>query len=216
MFLLRFLVLLQAVTCFAADPSPCQQMTEAVRSWYSLLANGANQPDLSAFGTVGSGTGPLLKGYGALAPSLRARMSESQHMKHFRGVAEVKLLQARPACQPDSPARVFVEEERTVVLEGFSAIAWYSGFLKMENTGRQWRIADLSDIRPEDLISLRLGGHMPWREDPVEVARLALRCDSRCKAEGGLDTVSVEKNGARHLVHLAHLHNAEWTVIAID
>lgn len=113
-----------------------------------------------------------------------------------------------------------VEEERTMALQGIAAVAWYQGFLDVRRAADGWRIASLKDVQPEDIISLRLGGHMPWREDAAEVSRIHLRCAPDCQAtvsktEAGVATVTVQSKTAKQEVELAQLHSGEWVVLDV-
>lgn len=169
--------------CWAAEP--CDEAVAAVVGWYATIGNGSNQRDLLDYGTVGGGPQPLTEAYGQLDDSLRGQMSEAQFLTHFRGLAQLKLLQAHAACQGEvsGAARVFVEEGRTFAIEGIPGIAWYWGFVTLAKTPLGWRISELKGLRPEDIISLALGGHMPYRENPDEVAMVYLQCarQASCK-----------------------------------
>src|SRR5262249_49517597 len=134
------------------------------------------QAHLIDFGAVGSGPAPLEEAYRQLAPSLRQRMTRDQFFAHFQGLAHLKLLQAHAAYVADKPARIFVEEERTMVINGIPAVAWYAGVVAMTLTPDGWKVSSLQDVRPEDIISLELGGHQPWRADPEYVALVQFHC----------------------------------------
>lgn len=169
--------------CWAAEP--CDEAVTAVLAWYNTIGDGSNQAEMSGFGTVGDGPQPLAEAYQQLHPSLRQRMSELGFFVYFRGLARLRLLQVRPSCdgQPPESAKILVEEERTLVIEGIPAVAWYWGFLAVTQTPQGWRISDLDDIHPEDIISLPLGGHMPYRGNPAEVAKAYMQCPRQARCE---------------------------------
>ena len=184
-------VRLIAVFALLASPGyspaaePCEEAVAAVLAWYDTIGDGSNQAEMSGFGTVGDGPQPLAEAYQQLHPSLRQRMSELGFFVYFRGLARLRLLQVRPSCdgQPPESAKILVEEERTLVIEGIPAVAWYWGLLTLTRTPQGWQISDLDDIHPEDIISLPLGGHMPYRRNPAEVARAYLKCADPAKCE---------------------------------
>ena len=218
-----------------AKDDPFEDAVAAVRAWYRTIGDGSNQADLLQFGTVGSGPQPLREAYQQLAPSLRQQISETQFLTYFQGLAHLKLLQAHPMCEAATveTVRVFVEEERVMAIQGIAAVAWYAGFIAVAHTPAGWKISSLKDVQPEDIISLPLGGHMPWRDDPEAVALVRLDCYSghaKCKviskhlspAPGASEqadinaesaTVTVQADSAVYQVDLAKLHSGEWVFL---
>jgi hypothetical protein len=223
-----------ANSSFAQSPGGAdEQATEAVRAWYRVVDDGSDQAHLLAFGTVGSASEPLHEAYLQLSRRLRIQMSEAQFFAHYRGLANLKLLQAHAANVGDGPLRVFVEEERIAVLAGVPAMAWFAGFVEMTQTSEGWKISSFKDVKPEDIISMPLGGHQPWRANPEDVARVGLKCFSNepdCTVVSNslssnghsLDQASTSERpvivmirtaaGLRR-VELARLHSGEWVVV---
>jgi hypothetical protein len=154
-------------------------------AWYGTIGDGSNQRDLLDYGTVGGSSYPLTEAYRQLDDSLRLEMTEAQFFAHFRGLAQLKLLQTHAACEGEvsGSARVLVEEERTFAIEGIPGIAWYWGFVTLTKTPLGWRISELKGVHPEDIITLALGGHMPYRENPDEMAMVYFQCarQASCK-----------------------------------
>ncbi len=160
-------------------------------------------------------------------------MSEAEFFARYRGLAHLKLLQAHPANGGHGVLRVFVEEERIAVLGGVPAMAWFAGFVEVTRTSEGWKISSFKDVKPEDIISMPLGGHQPWRADPEEVALVELKCS---RPEAGCKTVSnslslgsgrlehasttdrpaiitIQTTGGLRRVELARLHSGEWIVL---
>jgi hypothetical protein len=216
-------------TVARAQDSRFEDAIKAVRAWYQVIDDGSNQADMLQFGTVGSGPAPLQEAYQQLAPQLREQMSEAQFFAYFQGLANVKLLQAhasRDTATVDA-VRVFVEEERVIVIQRIPAIAWYKGFIDVAHTSGGWKISNLKDVSPEDIITLPLGGHMPWKADPEEVARVSLDCSRlNCKISGNNASApdqrdlgseatreTVQTDRASYEIDLAKLHSGEWVVL---
>jgi hypothetical protein len=228
-----FAVLTSWTAQCAARPSQDVQLGDAVsavRAWYQVIDDGSDQADLVRYGTVGEGPGPLQTAYQQLAPQLRQQVSEAQFLAHFRGLAKVKLLQAHASVEAATPdaARVLVEEERVMVIQGIPALVWFVGFIDVARTAAGWKISSLKDVAPEDIITLPLGGHMPWRADPEEVALVSLHCSGNrdCKiidksmtppgqpdADSRTAWVTVQSGRASYRVDLAKLHSGEWVVL---
>src|SRR5437879_13835262 len=110
-----------------------------------------------------------------MSQDFKTKVPQSALEEMYAELAHMKLLQAYLAQINDNAgtADVFVEEERTVVFsQRVPAVTWYEGALKLKRDAGEWRIAEI-DLRPEDLISVNYGGHSPWRNNPIEVARVA-------------------------------------------
>ncbi len=197
----------------------------AVHGWYETLGDGSDQEHLKEFGTVGAGTGPLVQAYEQLAPALRKQMNQQEFLAHFRGLARMRLLQEHPsgtAVQEDS-MEVFVEEERTMAIEGIPAMAWFQGFVTVTRTSEGWRISSIENVKPEDIIDA-LSDQMAWRSNAVDVAMARLQCAST--EECSLAKKALPQNGAERLarvtiqtahgmrtVSLARLHDGEWMAV---
>src|SRR5437899_241477 len=90
----------------------------------------------------------------------------------------------------------------------------------------EWRIAGI-DLRPEDLISVNYGGHSPWRNNPVEVARVAVQplynvssLPESCvtpptDTASGVADIDV-CGDSRNVVRVVRLHSGEWRVIRMQ
>jgi hypothetical protein len=200
----------------------------AVRAWYQVAEKGSDQSHLLDYGTVGGGPFPLTQAYGMLAPSLRSKMTEPQFFEHFRGLAQVRLLQAHAihGGQPEQSVQVFVEEQRTLVMQGVPAVAWFQGLLTVSHTPAGWRIADLSQVKPENIISFGLGGHQPWVFNPEDVA--LVNTDQACCANGSPDCREIGKTvaadgetaeattracGRVYRARLTKLHSGVWVFL---
>jgi hypothetical protein len=201
---------------------------QAVRAWYTVFddASGA-KGQYSGF--VGNGSGPFPKAYQLLSPMLQARMSELTFEESYAQVAHMELLQANLARldQKAGEADVFVEEERTVVLDRIPAVAWYEGTLHLTETSGARHIAEIA-LTPEDIISMTYGGHQPWLGDPLEVAKYASGqsqtnnsnsgqpCSSAVpQPRSGILEVDICGN-RRYRVRMVKLHSGEWRVISTD
>jgi len=224
----RVALLIFAAGCFISSSqtvsdSPAE---DAVRAWYQIVDDGSDQTHLKEFGTVGQGPGPLEDAYQTLAPTLRSQMSFSEFFAGYRGLAHLSLLQSHsmPGSQPDS-AQVFVEEERTMALEGVPVMAWFVGPVTVTKTGEGWKISDIKDVKPEDIISALSGGHMPARLDAMEVAMASLHCNgttTTCTVKtkllpqstaARLGRVTVQTPEGVVSVSLAKLHDGIWVVL---
>jgi hypothetical protein len=149
-------------------------------------------------------------------------MDRDQFLVHFRGLARMRLLQAHGirATARDNLVQVFVEEERTMAIEGIPAVAWFEGFVSVIKTSDGWRICSLEDVKPEDIISA-LDDPGSRHTDPVEVAIARLQCESAedCNVvKKALPPNSTERLGrviiqtprGTNTVCLARLHSGEW------
>jgi hypothetical protein len=200
----------------------------AVRAWYHVAEKGSDQSHLLDYGTVGSGPFPLMQAYRMLAPSLRSKMTEAQFFEHFRGLAQVRLLQAHAihSGKPEQSILVFVEEERTLVMQGVPAVAWFQGLLTVSRTPAGWVIADLSRVKPENIVSFSLGGHQPWVFNSEDVA--LVNTDEACCGNGSPNCQEMGKTvaedgataeattracGRVYRARLAKLHSGVWVFL---
>jgi len=201
------------------------EAVSAVHLWYETLGDGSDQEHLKEFGIVGGGQGPLVHAYEQLAAPLRKQMNREEFLAHFRGLARMRLLEAYAvnANMREDSVQVFVEEERTMVIEGIPAMAWFEGMLTLSRTPEGWRISSLENVKPEDLIDA-LDDRTPSRGDPVQAARAALQCGSKddctvmrkAAAQNGaerLSKVTVETPRGIQTVWLVHLHDGDWKAI---
>ena len=211
-------VLVLSVILLPVESLPRVNAVQAVSDWYKAF-DGASGSELKQFGSIGTGRSGLERAYKLLAPEFRAHTSDPVFEKEYATVAQVKLLQAHlVGVEPDDKtAQVFVEEERTVLLEGINAVTWYEGNLHVVNVNGQWQIASFA-LKPEDIIS-GLGGHMPWRSDPVTVAEVQLGsgfhlCSPLAKNSSGEVQLTVCSDQPR-AVRLTRLHNGYWHVLSV-
>src|SRR3989449_9189961 len=104
------------------------------------------------------------------------------------------------------------------------AVTWYEGTLKLIRAAGEWRIAGI-DLRPEDLISVNYDGHSPWRNNPIEVARVAVQplynvssLPESCVTPPTDTTSGVADidvcGDSRNVVRVARLHSGEWRGIS--
>lgn len=214
--LLWFGVAAQILHGAAAEPP-----VAAVEDWYKILGD-ASGAEAQYGGTVAGGTAGLSQAYQRLAPSLRSSLTEAVFDRRYARIAHVTLLQAHLVRMDiaNHAATVFVEEERTVVLEKIPAVAWYAGEVRLMESAGEWKISGF-DLAVEDIISLAYGGHMPYRSDPNEVSRVAVGQDTHLCSEG---KSKIEQNAAtvyvcnplKHTVRLVQLHSGEWRTIGIE
>ncbi|MBV9503216.1 MAG: hypothetical protein JO138_27905 [Acidobacteriaceae bacterium] len=222
----RAALLFGAACCAATSQTgPVSPAEDAVRNWYQVVNNGSDQQHLADFGIIGDGPQPLERAYSSLAPTLRSRMSREEFLAGYRGLARLTLLQdhSMTGSSPDSE-RVLVEEERTMVLEGIPAVAWFEGLITVTKTSEGWKISELKDVKPEDIISTPIGGEMPWHTDPAAVAMASLHCEGAagCKIKTKPlpqttstrpGKVTVQTPDGLYTVSMAKLHNGSWIVL---
>ena len=205
--------------------SVSNEVEQSVREWYKAFEGSAGVR-AQYQGYVG---GRFTRAYDLLAPALKEKMSRMVFEETYAELAHVQLLQAHliAAKSTTREGAVFVEEERTVVFNNaVPAVAWYEGTLQLTRTLDGWRITAI-DVHPEDLISVNYGGHQPWRNDPVEVARIAVQsiygvsalpasCTTRATAlESGIADIDV-CGDSRAQVRVVKLHSGEWRVINVE
>ncbi len=193
----------------------------AVLAWYDILDGAAGaKVDQGPFGSVGIGVEGLRQAYARLAPAFQRKTSLAGFEKGYECMAHVELLQAHlgKLDDPSGKATVFVEEERTLLLEGIGVVAWYAGLLQLARDPGGWKIAGFN-LEAEDIIS-DYGGHQPWRGDPVEVAE-ALQYGEQACSPGeppvARHVAVVEICGSRrYRVRLVEMHNEHWYQISTD
>jgi len=218
-FLLAFLF-----ASFVAQ-SVSNDVEQAVRDWYKAF-DGSAGVRAQYGGYVG---GRFTRAYQLLAPSLKEKMPPKAFEDTYAELAHVQLLQAHLMASKSTAREgaVFVEEERTVVFnDAVPAVAWYEGTLQLTRTPDGWRITAI-DVHAEDLISVNYGGHQPWRNDPVEVARIAVQpiygvralpasCTTRAPAFGSRIADIDVCGDSRTRVRVVKLHSGEWRVINVE
>ena len=218
----------RCASTLGADETTVQTAVEAVHGWYETLGDGSDQEHLKEFGAVGHGIGPLAQAYGQLAADLQKHMDRDQFFVHFRGLARMRLLQTHGVISTanENYVQVFVEEERTMAIEGIPAVAWFQGFLSVTKTADGWKISSLDDVKPENIIST-LDDPVTKHSDPVDVALARLQCGSPedCSVlKKTLPPNSAERLGRLTIqtprgvatVGLARLHNGQWTPVDVE
>src|SRR3989441_4027930 len=195
------------------------EVLRAVRAWY-VSFQGSAGTRAQYNGYVG---GRFDKIYELMSQDFKTKVPQSALEEMYAELAHMKLLQAYLAQINDNAgtADVFVEEERTVVFsQRVPAVTWYEGALKLKRDAGEWRIAEI-DLRPEDLISVNYGGHSPWRNNPIEVARGAVQplyngssLPQSCVTPPTDTTSGVADidvcGDSRNVVRVARLHSGEW------
>lgn len=211
----------------AADEITVQAAVAAVHVWYDTLSNGSDQEHLTEFGTVGGGVGPLIEAYQQLAVELKQHMDRGQFLVHYRGLARMHLLQAYPVLTSahDNYVHVFVEEERTMAIEGVPVMAWFEGTIELTKGQDGWKISSLENVKPEDLIDA-LGDHTPWHDDPVDVAMARAGCKSEVcsvlkkalppNSTERMARVTIQSLRGVDTISLARLHDGEWLPIDME
>jgi hypothetical protein len=207
---------------------------QAVLAWYRAFGN-ASGSQAQYNGTVGDLSSPFPRAYRLLSSVLQGQMSEAAFEDSYAQVAHLVLLQSHLA-HLDKNAReaaVFVEEERTVVLDrtssspGIPAVVWYEGTVHLTGTSGTWQISAF-DLHPEDIISMEYGGHEPWLADVDEVAKVAagqFQTDNSNRGQPCSSTAPQLQLGIaeveicgdhRYRVRLVKLHSGEWRAISAD
>lgn len=212
----------------AADEVAMQAAVMAVHIWYDTLSRGSDQEHLTEFGTVGGGVGPLVEAYQQLAADLKQHMDRGQFLVHYRGLARMHLLQAHPVLTSarDNYVQVFVEEERTMAIEGVPVMAWFDGTIELtKGQDGGWKISSLENVKPEDLIDA-LSDHTPWHDDPIDVAMARVGCKSEVcsvlkkalppNSAERLARVTVQSIRGVNTVSLARLHDGEWLPLDVE
>lgn len=211
----------------AADEIAVQAAVTAVHVWYDTLGNGSDQEHLTEFGTVGGGVGPLIEAYQQLATELKQHIDRSQFLVHYRGLARMHLLQAHPVLTSahDNYVEVFVEEERTMAIEGVPVVAWFDGTIELTKAPDGWKISSLENVKPEDLIDA-LGDHTPWHNDPIDVAMARVGCKSEVcsvlkkavppNSTERMARITIQALRGVDTISLARLHDGEWLPIDVE
>jgi len=232
----RFLPWFLACVVITAPASPGRLQSEdpAIRSvldWYKAFEGSAGIR-AQYNGYVGERFDRV---YALLSASLHTRMPNAVFEEAYAEVANMKLLQAHlvEAAQSAGTAEVFVEEERTIVGRTATnaqvpAVAWYTGTLRLErNAAGVWMI-DSIGTTPEDIISMKYGGHSPWRSDAQEVAQVAAgayrkrQCPVSTSPPASPNsstidwTVACADDGSRYVVHEVRLQSGEWHVLKVS
>lgn len=216
---------LGCVHVHAAGETAVEAALVAVHSWYEAIGDGSDQEHLKEFGMVGDGVGPLVQAREQLAAQLKERMDREQFLVHYRGLAHMRLLQAHPVLTTahDNHVLVFVEEERTMAIEGVPVMAWFKGFIDVTKAQDGWKISSLENVKPEDIIDA-LGSHAQLHNDPTEVAMAHLQCKgeecsvikkaSPLNNAERLGRITIQTPHGASTVSLARLHDGEW--LAVD
>jgi hypothetical protein len=195
-----------------------------VHSWYTTIGDGSDQEHLKEFGTIGGGVGPLVEAHQQLAAQLKQHMDRDQFLLHYRGLAHMRLLQAHPVLTTarDNYVRVFVEEERTMAIEGLPVMAWFQGFIDVAKLQDGWKISSLDGVKPENIIEA-LDERALRRDDPVEAALAQLKCKAEeCSvtkktlppnSTERLGRVTIQTPHGTDTISLAHLHDGQWLAV---
>lgn len=214
-----------ALACFASSGASTEPQ-DVVRAWYDTIDDASDQARLVEYGNVGSGLAPLERAYEQLAPTLRAELPKEDFLMKYRGLAQLRVLQVHPIENERAPGNteVFVEEERTMVIEGTPVLAWFKGTLELKNSAGTWQISGLKNLKPEDIIS-PLDGRTASQQDPEDVARAACQCglaqqDCSIKTKAlppntskSLGKVTVQTHESTLVVSMARLHSGIWLAL---
>lgn len=147
-----------------ADLSPVAAATPelAVRGYLDTIARAALVPRWhpARGGSIGAETEPYPRAYAFLHPDRQAALPYADWLQQWQNVAHVGTIQVEAA----GANRFFVEVERVEVDAGHGALAYHSGFFTVAPTAAGWRLTS-AELTPEDLITVPLGTHQPWRTD---------------------------------------------------
>ncbi|MCM8900238.1 hypothetical protein KVG29_03230 [Caldicoprobacter algeriensis] len=147
----------------------------ALRFYFDTLKAASNltERQMAALGgTTGEGLQPYEEAYRCWSEQWRRKHTYQEFLASWQGTVQVELLKLLPAGRQNGQARFFVETRHIEVTGDNSrtGIFYYTGFFTVVKTQEGWRITDGS-LTPQNL-AWELGGHQPWRSDPVMVAQI--------------------------------------------
>ncbi len=146
---------------------------EVLTAYFAALETASNLTDKqmgAVGGTVGGGLEPYKQAYQYWSREWRDQNSFQEFLNLWQGTAHVQLLKLLPAGEEKDQKRFFVETRHLEVTadKPRSGIFYYTGFFTVGKTEEGWGITGGS-LEPQNLV-WQLGGHQPWRSDPVLAA----------------------------------------------
>lgn len=147
----------------------------ALRFYFDTLKTASNltERQMAALGgTIGEGLQLYEEAYRCWSEQWRRKHAYQEFLASWQGTVQVELLKLLPAGRQNGQARFFVETRHIEVTDDNprTGIFYYTGFFVVDKTWEGWRITD-GGLTSQNL-AWELGGHQPWRSDPVMVARI--------------------------------------------
>lgn len=190
-------------------PEQAGTAEQAVRAYLDTLGQAAHVPlwHPARSGTIGAEQAPFPRAYAYLHPDRQRALAYEEWLKQWQGVAYLGTVQVEPA----GPNRFFVEVERVETAAGHGALAYHRGFFTAAPTPAGWRLTSV-ELAPEDLITVQLGGHQPWRHDlALYAAHVLQRPGPPAAAAAARRVVELTYPGER--VRLARQVDGDWVVL---
>lgn len=150
----------------------------AIKAYFDTIESAANlnpKQMAAAGGTVGLDKEPYPTAYNYWDQQWQKKTSYEKFLASWRGTAHVELLKLLPAGERNGEPRYFVETKNMEVVDEENpkiGIFYYSGYLTANETKQGWKITS-GNLESENL-GWKLGGHQPWRNDPITVATFAV------------------------------------------
>jgi len=187
----------QASRYYPQVPAKITAPEMAVQTYFDALFFASNLTEAetgAAGGTVGDGMAPYPAAYSCWTKGWRDKHSLQEFVDSWKGTANLELLRMVQAGKGKNERRYFVEVKaiEAVRAEARLGIFYYSGFFDVENGPNGWAIA-AGNLEPE-LPGFKIGGHSPWRGDPVMVARQTYA--GNIESPVGTPKVSKNANGS--------------------
>ena len=182
----------------------------------------------AAGGTLGMGQEPYHAAYRYWSAEWQEEHPFEEFLDSWSGTAHVELLKLYESDMQDGKTRFFVETKHLESAGNKSQLGefYYAGFFTAALTGDGWRITEGS-LEPQNL-AWALGGHQPWRADPVYVAIVqglgkppddGLTLESRLEwhADDYVTVIFADNTGNREMsVEAVRLTEGTWRVIAVE
>lgn len=147
---------------------------EAVlQAYFDTLGKAANLTETqmgAVGGSIERGLQPYEIAYQYWCKDWQQKNSYEQFLTSWEGTVHVELLKLLPAGEENDKKKFFVETRHIEVTrhEPRAGIFYYIGFFTVDKTGKGWCITG-GNLEPQNL-AWALGGHQPWRADPIMVA----------------------------------------------
>ncbi len=147
---------------------------EAVlQAYFGTLGKAANLTEAqmgAVGGSIGMGIQPYETAYQYWCKDWQEKNSYQQFLTSWEGTVHVELLKLLPAGEENDKKKFFVETKHIEVTRHklSTGIFYYTGFFTVDKTEKGWCIAG-GNLEPQNL-AWALGGHQPWRADPIMVA----------------------------------------------
>lgn len=220
----------ELIRAASSDRGLLQSPLQVVEAYFAVLSETGYT---TYFGSIGDKE-DYLGAYRLLSCRYQAELSFDRFHESFRGVASVELLRLILVPGAEEGYRQAFVELKAIEEVGpgspranrrRSAFIYYTGLVTVVKEGDAWKI-DRVELEPEDFIST-LGGHQPWKRNPIEVAAIAaeealeemgitIPCESEvpsCSVEDlgdGLTRISFSSEKGTVTILLVQPINGEW------